>query len=100
VAKKKPKGSRVTPSPRARPPAAAKVPDVASLGQVGRRPSSPTTLFVIAVSWIACGVIALVGLHAAWRVIVGLVFIGIGLFFLRGAFTVVLRHEARHKDQR
>jgi hypothetical protein len=68
------------------------------MGQVGRRPSSPSTLFVIAAAWIVCGVIALVFLKASWKVVPGIVMIGIGLFFLRGAFTTVLRHESRSGD--
>jgi hypothetical protein len=42
--------------------------------------------------WIACGAVALLELHASWKLIPGIVFIGIGLFFLRGAATTVERH--------
>jgi hypothetical protein len=45
--------------------------------------------------WIACGVIAIVSLSAGWRFVPGIAFIGIGLFFLRGASATVLRRERR-----
>ncbi len=63
--------------------------------QIGRRPSKPGFLFAIAAVWIVCGVVALVSLKANWKFIPGLVFIGIGLFYLRGAFGTVARHEER-----
>ena len=61
--------------------------------QVGRRPSSPGLLFAIAAMWIVVGVVALVALSAAWRLIPGVVFIGIGLLYLRGALTTVVRRD-------
>jgi hypothetical protein len=46
--------------------------------------------------WIGSGVVALVALHASWRLVPGIVFVGIGLLFLRGAAaTVVRRSEPR-----
>lgn len=61
-------------------------------GQVGRRPSNPAFLALLGLVWIACGAVALLELHASWKLIPGIVFIGIGLFFLRGAATTVERH--------
>jgi hypothetical protein len=52
-------------------------------------------LFTIAIGWIACGVVALVALDASWKFVPGIVFIGIGLFFLRGAAATVARHSER-----
>ena len=54
---------------------------------VGRRPPNPGFLLLVGVMWIACGVIALVGMSASWKLIPGIVFIGIGGLFLRGAAT-------------
>jgi hypothetical protein len=59
--------------------------------QVGRRPSPPGLLFAIAGMWIAVGIIALVALSATWKLIPGIVFIGIGLLYLRGGLTTVAR---------
>jgi len=67
----------------------------ASPGQVGRRPSPPAWLFTIAGVWIAVGIIALVALSASWKLIPGVVFIGIGLMYLRGALTTVARRDDR-----
>jgi hypothetical protein len=77
----------------ARPAPARRAPD--STGQVGRRPSSPVWLLTIAVAWIACGIVALVALDASWKFVPGIVFIGIGLFFLRGAAATIVRHSER-----
>jgi hypothetical protein len=64
-------------------------------GQVGRRPSSPLFLLVVAVMWIAVGVVVLTSVQADWHLIPGIVAIGIGLFFLRGASATILRRDAR-----
>ena len=63
--------------------------------QVGRRPSSPAMLFAIAAMWIVVGVIALVVLSASWKLIPGVVFIGVGLLYLRGALATVARRGER-----
>jgi len=60
-------------------------------GQVGKRPSQPGYLLLLGVVWIICGVIALTTLHATWKLIPGIVFIGIGLLFVRGAAATVVR---------
>jgi hypothetical protein len=39
--------------------------------------------------------VALFALTATWKYIPGVVFIGIGLFYLRGALATVARHEER-----
>lgn len=99
MADKPKRRGRVTPPKQAttRRPDHDVAPSLDKLGQVGRQPSSPLNLFVIAVVWIACGAFALAFLKASWKVVPGVVMIGIGLFFLRGAFTVVMRHEARRR---
>ena len=48
---------------------------------------------VLGIVWIACGVIALTSLHASWKLVPGIVFIGIGLLFVRGAATTVVRRD-------
>jgi hypothetical protein len=96
---RKPKGGRVTPkgggpSGSGRGSGGPQKPSEPT-PQIGRRPSKPGFLFAIAAVWIVCGVVALVSLKANWKFIPGLVFIGIGLFYLRGAFGTVARHEER-----
>jgi hypothetical protein len=59
----------------------------------GRRPSNPGFLLLVGLMWIACGIIALVGLSASWKLIPGIVFIGIGALFLRGAATTSARRD-------
>jgi hypothetical protein len=43
--------------------------------------------------WIVCGIVALVSLSASWKLIPGIVFIGIGGFFVRGAVTAAARRD-------
>ncbi len=43
--------------------------------------------------WIVCGIIALTSLHAGWKLIPGIVFMGIGLLFVRGAAATVVRRS-------
>jgi hypothetical protein len=45
--------------------------------------------------WIAVGVVVLTSVQADWHLIPGIVAIGIGLFFLRGASATILRRDAR-----
>jgi hypothetical protein len=47
--------------------------------------------------WVAAGVVALVGLAASWKLVPGIVFIGIGLMFLRGAAATVVRRSERSR---
>jgi len=61
--------------------------------QVGKRPSQPGFLLLLAVLWIVAGIVELTRLHAGWKLIPGIVFIGIGLLFLRGAAQTVLRRS-------
>ena len=65
--------------------------------QVGRRPSNPGLLLVIGLAWIVCGVVALVALHAGWKVVVGIFFIGVGIFYVRGA-ALTARRRMDHED--
>jgi hypothetical protein len=64
-------------------------------GQVGKRPSPPANLFVVGLAWVVCGIGAFFVLHASWKIVPGVVFIGIGVLFLRGALTAVVRHDRR-----
>jgi hypothetical protein len=48
-------------------------------------------LLAVGVVWILCGVYALFGLNASWKLIPGVVFIGVGLLWLRGAVTAGAR---------
>jgi uncharacterized membrane protein len=93
---RKRKGGRVT--PKSGTPAGDQNADERAdkpVGQVGRRPSSPLFLVAVAVAWIACGIAAFFLIKPAWRIAVGVVFIGVGLYWLRGALATVARHEER-----
>ena len=93
--KKKSKGGRVTPKGGAGASPARPRRDLGPTPQVGRRPSRPGFLFLLAAMWIAVGGVAMVVLTASWKYIPGIVFIGIGLFYLRAALATVARHEDR-----
>jgi hypothetical protein len=67
----------------------------ATVGQTGRRPASPVLLLVVALMWIAAGIWALVALAAGWKLVPGIVFIGLGLLYLRGAAATVARRADR-----
>jgi hypothetical protein len=102
-------GGRVTPRRSAKPEASTprrrlaprrigpfERPDSsAPLGQVGRRPSSPAKLALFALVYAACGVVALIVLRGTLRVVLGIVFFGVALLWLRGAATAVLRQQQR-----
>jgi hypothetical protein len=51
----------------------------------------------VACLWLAAGIAVLVKLSASWKLVPGIVFIGIGLLFLRGAAATVVRHEQRRR---
>jgi hypothetical protein len=85
---------RGTPSPGRRPPRF----DVERPVEIGRRPSSPAFLLLVAIMWIAVGVIAIISLTASWRLVPGIVCIGVGLLFLRGAGATVIRRDRGHSD--
>jgi hypothetical protein len=72
--------------------------DVERPVEIGRRPSSPAFLVLVAIMWIGVGVIAITSLNASWRLVPGIVCIGVGLLFLRGAGATVLRRDRRHSD--
>jgi hypothetical protein len=63
--------------------------------QVGRRPSNPAFLLLIGIMWVAAGIVALTSLSAVWKFVPGILFIGVGLFFIRGAGATVLRRGRR-----
>jgi hypothetical protein len=71
----------------------------APLGQVGRRPSSPTKLFVFAIVYLVCGVASFFVLTGSFAVILGIVFIGFSLFWLRGASTALVRQQQRRETE-
>jgi Flp pilus assembly protein TadB len=60
-------------------------------GQVGRRPSSPVFLLVVGVAWVACGVVAFLVMTASWKLVPAIFFVGVGLFWIRGAVTAAAR---------
>ena len=88
-----PRGGRPLTPPRQRPDPDRPV-------QVGKRPSSPYFLVIVAVLWVAVGIVIMVAATFSWRFVVGIVAIGIGLFFLRGAGATVLRREQRRTEGR
>lgn len=85
-----PKGG---PPRRTAPPRQRSATPAAPATQVGRRPSNPALLASLAVAWVACGVVALVRLTASWKLVPGIVFIGIGFLFLRAALATVVRRQ-------
>lgn len=68
-------------------------PENTPVPRVGRRPSAPGLLFAISAMWIAAGIFVLVTLTAGWKLIPGVVSIGIGALYLRGAVTTVARRS-------
>jgi hypothetical protein len=112
VATDKRKPGRVTPKKAAAPPGRARRQPLLPkrvgpferpdrnrpLGQVGRRPSSPTKLAVFAVVYIACGVASFFVIGKTLGLVLGIVLIGIGLLWARGAATAMLRHEHRQHE--
>jgi hypothetical protein len=63
--------------------------------QVGRKPSSAGFLLLVSVMWVGVGIIILFTFHASWKLIPGIVSIGIGLLFFRGFGSTVIRREQR-----
>jgi hypothetical protein len=92
---RKPRGSGGRVTPKAGADGARPTPEPKPTGQVGKRPSSPVFLFAVALAWIACGIASFFLFSASWRIVVGVVFIGIGLYWLRGAMATIARHEER-----
>ena len=62
---------------------------------VGRRASRPGFLLAVGLMWIAMGVVAGFSLTASWKLVVVIVFIGIGLLYLRSAGLQFLRQTGR-----
>jgi hypothetical protein len=50
---------------------------------------------LVGVLWVVVGIVALFGLHAGWRFVPAVVFVGIGLYFVRSSSATVLRRERR-----
>jgi hypothetical protein len=50
---------------------------------------------LVGLMWIACGSVALFALKAGWRLVPAIVFIGIGLFYVRAASATIVRRESR-----
>jgi len=92
------KGGRVTPKGGASSPPTKGSNADKPVGQVGKRPSNPRFLAVVGVAWIICGIAAFFIFKESWRIVVGVVFIGVGLYWLRGAFATIARHEERLDD--
>jgi hypothetical protein len=67
--------------------------DTNAIGQVGRRPGSPSMPLIIGVMWVAVGVVILVTFTASWRFIVGIVCIGVGGLFIRGGLAAIVRRS-------
>ena len=67
------------------------------LGQVGKRPSSPRKLFVFFLVYLAAGIASFFTLKGSLAVIVGIVFIGLSLFWLRAAATSYSRLQQRSR---
>jgi hypothetical protein len=91
-----PKGGGTTP-PSSRP-ASSTSNESTTTPQIGRRPSPPWFLALIALLWVVVGIVVWVRLDAAWKLIPTVVFIGIGAFYLRGALQTVVRHDERTGD--
>jgi len=112
VANDKRKPGRVTPKKSALPPARARRGPILPkrvgpfdrpdpnrpLGQVGRRPSSPTKLAVFAVVYIGVGIASFFTLKGTLGVVIGIVLIGIGLLWARGASTAFLRQQRGREE--
>ena len=67
----------------------------AAPGQVGRRPTPPGRLAFFGALYIVVGIISFFVLKGGFSIIIGIVFIGLGLLWLRGAGTAVLRRSRR-----
>lgn len=67
---------------------------------IGRRPSSAGFLAMVAVMWMAVGVVLFLTLTTGWRLIPAILAFGIGVLFLRGAGSTVLRRERRRSTER
>ena len=112
MASDKPKPGRVTPKKGTTPPARAArrsvMPDKvgpfarpnkdAPLGQVGRRPSSPGKLLFFSVVYLVCGTLSFFVIKGTLGIILGIVLIGVGLLWLRGAATAQQRLQKRRDE--
>lgn len=67
---------------------------------VGKHPSPPGFLLLVALAWFAAAIGALVLLTAGWKLIPVVVFAGIGLLYLRGAMGGYLRRSGSADDKK
>jgi len=67
--------------------------DTDAIGEVGRRPGSPTVPLMTGLMWVAVGIVILVTFSAGWRFVVGVVCIGVGGLFLRGGLAAIVRRS-------
>jgi hypothetical protein len=61
--------------------------------QVGKRPTRPAFLAVVSLAWVLAGIFVLVSLSASWKLVPGIVFIGIGGFYARAAVATLARRS-------
>ena len=62
---------------------------------VGRRAARPGFLLAVGLMWVVIGIVAGFILTASWKLVVVVVFIGIGLLYLRSAGLQFLRQTGR-----
>jgi len=53
---------------------------------------------LVAFAWIGAGIVALTSLHASWHLVPGIVFIGVGMLYARGAAATLWRREYRGRS--
>lgn len=85
------RGGRQPARPAAKPAAKAGPRQPSGPPVVGKRPSKPAFLALIAILWFAAAVVAFFGIHRGWHLIPVVFFAGVGLFYLRGAAGSYLR---------
>ncbi len=88
---KGPNRARTPARPPARPPARGPAKRPGPPPVVGKRPSRPLFLVVLALMWLGAAAGAFLGLHTGWKLIPVVCFAGIGLLYLRGAAGSYLR---------
>jgi len=48
---------------------------------------------LIGVAWVGCGIVAFVTFTVSWKLIPAVVFVGIGLLWIRGAVNAAVRQD-------
>ena len=56
-----------------------------------RRPANPVLLMLVGLIWAVCGIYVLFSVTATWKVIPAILFLGIGMFFIRIAAVTYTR---------